>query len=76
MKSSQSNFDFLLPNSYLAHSYLIATVPNPSTALIKKIKKFTLCKRYMAKTGHCEVAEVVGTAVSSNIGQDILRSFA
>ena len=38
MKSSQSNFDLQLPTSYMARSYLIATVPAVSKDSHKNTK--------------------------------------
>ena len=38
MKSSQPNFDLRLPSSYLARSYLIATVPKVKAKGVKAQK--------------------------------------
>ena len=44
MKSSQSNFDLRAPSSYLARSYLIATV----TKMGRKIQEFTTSCQILA----------------------------
>ena len=45
MKSSQSNFDLRLPSSYLARSYLIATVKkHENDNCLNKLNELKFCE--------------------------------